>query len=267
MNLLDNKAIQISIKNLKDKIRHWQYVFFSLLLPIMFTVMFYFMFGSEKDPVTGLSDFDYGFPGMIIYAIGMGTMNAAIMFAQDKGSGMLERLDTMPTGRKNMFLGALISESLFLMLQIVVMFFIGYVILGLHIEGPLELFLGFIIAVVFGISAVGLGIIIASSSKNVEIANAASLLVFMILIFLSGSMIPFESPIVFFTPPFWAKQLYLQLTVLGNGFGDPLYSGSLIGVTSETIPISLFGGLIIVFVYTIIFIILGIIVFQMKTKF
>ena len=71
MNLLDNKAIQISIKNLKDKIRHWQYVFFSLLLPIMFTVMFYFMFGSEKDPITGLTDFDYGFPGMIMYAIGM----------------------------------------------------------------------------------------------------------------------------------------------------------------------------------------------------
>lgn len=267
MNILDNKTIQISIKNLKEKRRHWQYVFFSLLLPIMFTIMFYFMFGSEKDPVTGLTDFDYGFSGMIIYAIGVGTMNSAIMFAQDKGSGMLDRLDTMPTGRKNMFLGALISESLFLMLQIVIMFFIGYVILGLHIEGPLELFLGFIIAVVFGISAVGLGIMISSVSKTIEIANAASLLVFMVLIFLSGSMVPFESPIVFFTPHFWAKQLYLQLTVLGNGFGDLLYSGSLIGVTSETIPIPLWGGLVIVFTYTIVFIILGIIVFQKKTKF
>jgi ABC-type transport system involved in multi-copper enzyme maturation permease subunit len=266
MNLLDNKAIQISIKNLKDKIRHWQYVFFSLLLPIMFTVMFYFMFGSEEDP-TGRTDFDYGFPGMITYSIGVGTMNAAIMFAQDKGSGMLDRLDTMPTGRKNMFLGALISESLFLMLQILIMFFIGYVMLGLYFEGPLELFIGFLIAVVFGISSVGLGIMIASVSKNVEIANAASLLVFMVLIFLSGSMVPFESPIVFFTPPFWAKQLYLQLTVLGDGFGDLLYSGSLIGVSAKTIPITLGIGLLIVFGYTIIFILLGIIVFQKKTKF
>lgn len=266
MNLLENKAIQISIKNLKDKIRHWQYVFFSLLLPIMFTIMFFFMFGSEEDP-TGRTDFDYSFPGMIMYAIGMGTMNAAIMFAQDKGSGMLARLDTMPTGRKNMFLGALISESLFLMLQIMVMFFIGYVVLGLYIKGPLELFLGFLIAVVFGISSVGLGVIIASVSKNVEVANAASLLVFMVLIFLSGSMIPFESPIVFFTPPYWAKQVYLQLTVLGDGFSDLLYNGSLIGVSSETIPIPLWGGLIIVFGYTIVFIILGIIVFQKKTKF
>ena len=266
MNILDNKAIQISIKNLKDKIRHWQYVFFSLLLPVMFTVMFFFMFGSDPDP-TGRTGFDYGFPGMIMYAIGMGTMNASIMFAQDKGSGMLDRLDTMPTGRKNMFLGALISETFFLMLQILVMFIIGYAVLGLYFEGPLELFIGFLIAVIFGISAVGLGIIIASVSKTVEIANAISLLTFMVLIFLSGSMVPFESPIVYFTPPFWAKQLYLQLTVLGDGFGDLLYSGSLIGAGSETIPIPLWGGLLIVCAYSSIFIILGIIIFQKKTKF
>jgi len=80
-------------------------------------------------------------------------------------------------------------------------------------------------------------------------------------------MVPFESPIVFFTPPFWAKQLFLQLTVLGDGFGDLLYSGSLIGVSSEIIPITLGIGLLIVFGYTIVFIILGIIVFQKKTKF
>jgi len=264
--ILENRAIQIAIKNLKDKLRHWQYLFFSLLLPIMFTIMFYFMLGTEKDP-TGRSNFDYGFPGMIIYAIGIGTMNAAIMFANDKKSGMLTRLDTMPTGRKNIFLGALISESLFLMLQIAIMFVFGYVILGLYFEGPLELFFGFLIAVLFGISAVGLGIMIASISKTVEVANAFSLLVFMLLIFLSGSLMPFESPIVYFTPPFWAKQIFLQLTVLGHGLNDSLYSSSLIGVSAEALPITILGGILIVVAFSIGFTLLGIFIFQKKTKF
>ncbi|GAH19311.1 unnamed protein product, partial [marine sediment metagenome] len=110
-------------------------------------------------------------------------------------------------------------------------------------------------------------IIIASISKNVEVANAFSLLVFMLLIFLSGSMMPFESPIVYFTPPYWAKQIFLQLTVLGHGLNDNLFNSSLIGAGAETIPITLFGGLLIVVTYTIVFIILGIIVFQKKTKF
>ena len=78
---------------------------------------------------------------------------------------------------------------------------------------------------------------------------------------------PFESPIVYFTPPYWAKQIYLQLTVMGDGFNDSLYSSSLIGVGAETIPISLLGGLLIIVAYTIIFIILGILIFQKKTKF
>ncbi len=266
MTILDNKAIQISIKNFKDKIRHWQYVFFSLLLPIMFTVMFYFMLGNEEDP-TGRTGFDYGFSGMIMYAVGMGTMNAAIMFAQDKKSGMLSRLDTMPTGRKNMFLGALISESLYLMLQILIMFIIGYAILGLYFVNPLALFIGFLITVLFGISSVGMGIMIASVSKTVEIANAFSLSVYMVLIFLSGSLMPFESPIVYFLPPYWAKQLFLQLTVMGDGFNDSLYSSSLIGQGAEAIPITLWGGLLIVCAFTIAFTLLGVLLFQKKTKF
>ncbi len=266
MTLLENKAIQIAIKNLKDKLRHWQYLFFSLLLPIMFTIMFYFIIGSEVDP-SGRSYFDYFFPGMVIYATGIGTMTAAIMFAQEKGSGMLTRLDTMPTGRKNIFLGALISESFFLMLQIIIMFIFGYVILGLYFVGPLELFFGFLVSVLFGISAVGLGIMIASVSKTVEIANAFSLLIFMVLIFLSGSLMPFESPIVYFTPPFWAKQIFLQLTVLGQGLNDNLYSSSLIGASAKALPITILGGILIVVAFSIGFTLLGILIFQKKTKF
>ena len=228
--------------------------------------MFYFMLGTEEDK-TGRTGFDYGFPGMIMYAVGMGTMNAAIMFAQDKSSGMLSRLDTIPTGRKNMFLGALISESLFLMLQISIMFIVGYLVLGLYFVSPFALFIGFLVTVLFGISSVGVGIMIASVSKNVEVANAFSLVVFMLLAFLSGSLMPFESPIVYFTPPYWAKQLYLQLTVMGDGFNKCLFSSSLIGESAEKIPITLGAGLLIIFAYTSIFIMLGILVFQKKTKF
>jgi ABC-2 type transport system permease protein len=264
---LESKAIKISIKNFKDKIRHWQYLFFSLLLPIMFTVMFYFILGNEEDPSTGLTGFDYGFPGMVIYAVGIGTTNAAIIFSQERKSGMLSRLDTMPTGRKNMFLGALISESIFLTLQIFIMFFVGYVILGLYVVNLVSLLLGFLITIIYGISVVGLGIMIASVSKTVEVANAFSLVVYMLLIFLSGSLMPFESPVVYFTPPYWAKQIFLQLTVLGDGFNDSLYSSSLIGQGAKVLPITLWGGFLIVCAYTIVFTLLGILLFQKKTTF
>ena len=232
---------------------------FSLGFAVMFTLLFYFFLGREA--------FQYGFPGMIIYTTAAGTTSAAISFAVDKTSGMLERLDTMPTGRKNLFLGALLSETFMISLQIIIMFILGYGILQVPYKGLYELFIGFFIAVLFGISSVGIGIIISGMVKTPEIANAVALFYYMPILFLSGSLWPFESPIVFFTPPYWAKQIFLQITVLGDGLLDPLYNSSLIGSTAQQIPISLLGGLLIVVAFAAVFILLGIIIFQKKTKF
>ncbi len=266
MDILDKKMIVIAIKNLKDSFRRWEYYLFSLGFPIMFTFLFYFILGSQGIS-NGLSSFDYGFPGMIIYATSVGTVSAAIGFASDKSSGMLERLDTMPTGRKNVFLGSLISESITLTLQIIIMFVLGYVILGVYFNNLLGLLIGFLVSLLFGISAVGMGIIIASVSKTPQIANGFSLMYYLPILFISGSLMPFESPIVYFTPPYWAKQVYMQITVMGHGLEEQLYSSSLIGYTAEAIPIPIWGGVLIIFGFTLIFIILGIIIFQKKTKF
>ena len=259
MNILENKAIQIAIKNIKDKLRHWQYMVFSLGFAVMFTLLFYFFLGREE--------FQYGFPGMIIYTTAAGTTSAAISFAVDKTSGMLERLDTMPTGRNNLFLGALLSETFMISLQIIIMFILGYGVLQVPFKGIFELFIGFFIAVLFGISSVGIGIIISGIAKTPEIANAISLFYYMPILFLSGSLWPFESVIVFFTPPYWAKQIFLQITVLGDNLFDLLYNSSLIGYTAQQIPITLLGGLLIVVAFTAAFILLGILIFQKKTKF
>ena len=261
MKIFENNAILIAKNNVKYKIRQWQYSLFSLGFPIMFTLLFYFFLGVEI--------FSYSFPGMIIYSTSVGTVSAAIAFSVDKTSGMLERMDTMPTGRKNIFLGALLSETVVISMQIIIMFVLGYLILQVSFSGLLELLLGFFIALVFGISSVGIGILIASVARSPDVANAMSLFYYLPIIFLSGSLFPFESAIVFFTPPFWAKQVYMQITVLGHSLTDPLYSSSMIfpGGSAQPLPIPIWGGILIIIGYTIAFILLGILIFQKKTRF
>ncbi|TFH29696.1 MAG: ABC transporter permease, partial [Promethearchaeota archaeon] len=231
MRLAENKSVVIALKNIKEKLRSWQAIFFSLGFPIMFTLIFYFMF-HEVNTETGIDSYSYGLPGMIIYATSMGTSNAAIVFSNHKASGMLERMDAMPIGRKHIFLGELLSESLFLTIQLVIMFLLGYGILGQYFIGGWELFLGFLVSMLFGILSVGIGIIIATFAKNAETANGISLTYGMPVIFASGALVPFESKLVYFMRPYGAKQIYLQVTVLGNGLTDHLYSSSLIGITA-----------------------------------
>ncbi|MFX0098448.1 MAG: ABC transporter permease [Candidatus Hodarchaeota archaeon] len=266
MSLLDSKAIAIGIKGLKQKTRQWQYMFFSIGFPLMFVVMLYFFLPTEAD-VMGMTPYDYAFPGLVMYATGMGTVSSAIMFATDKKTGMLERLDAMPTGRKNIFLGFIMSETVFITIQILIMFGVGYGILRVEFENFLSLLTGFLMAFLFGISSVGIGIIIASFSKTPEAANGLSMLYVMPVFYASGTFFPFESPIVYFTPPYWFKQVYVQLTVMGHDLGESLYSSSLIGTTAEALIIPIWGALLICVAMTIAFMVLGIYVFQKKTSF
>ncbi|MHA1734615.1 MAG: ABC transporter permease [Promethearchaeota archaeon] len=266
MNPFSNKAAIIGWNNFKRKVRNWQVIFFMLGFPIMFTVIFYFMFGTDEVPGTDLVAYDFAFPGMVMYATGMFCVSAAIFFADEKKKGMIERLDTMPVGRGNLFLGFVLAETLFVILSTTIMFVIGYGLMHLHVESASALVIGFLLAVLFGLQSVGVGIVIASFSKSGEAANGISMIYFMPVIFASGTMIPFESGMVYFTPPYWAKQVYLQLTVMGDSLTDKMYSSSLIGSTAEQIWVPLWGGLLVFVLLTVVFLALGVVFFRRKSR-
>lgn len=260
------KGFLVAWTNFKRKTRNWQTMFYMLGFPIMFTMIFYFMFGSDPIQGTEYTAYDFAYPGMVIYATGLSCVSASIYFAGEKKTGMLERLDTMPIGRKNLFLGFVVAESLFVVLSTLIMFVLGYGILQLYVESAGALVIGFLLALLFGIQSVGIGVIIAAFAKSGEAANGFSMIYFMPVIFASGAMVPFESDIVYFMPPYWAKQVYLQLTVFGDSLTDAMYSSSMIGSTAEQIPVPLWGGLLIFVALTVLFLVVGLIVYQRKTE-
>ena len=265
MSVLETKALTLGITNLKRKLRNRQNIFYTIGFPVMFTVIFYFMFGTQEIPMTQWTIYDFALPGLIIYATGALTVSSAIYFANEKSKGMLERLDTMPIGRKNTFLGFIIAESLFGIVSITVMFVIGYGFMQLYFVSPGALLLGLLVALLFGIQSVGIGIILAAFAKSPETANGIAMIYYIPVIFASGSIIPFESPIVYVMPPFWAKQVYLQLTVLGDGLADGLVNSSM--YPAQAIGVPIWGGLLIVVGLTIILLALGVLLFQKKTTF
>ncbi len=260
-----NRAMVFAGMGLKEKIRNPQALFYTIGFPIMFTVIFYFVFSTMDVAGSELNAFDYGFPGMIIYATGLLCNSAAIFFANGKKNGMLERLDTMPVGRKNIFIGGLLAETWFVIIQILIMFGLGYGVMSVYYKDLDMMLVGFVIAVVFGIQSAGLGILLAAYAKSPEAANGFAMMYFMPAIFASGALVPFESPIVYAFPPYWAKQIFLQITVFGNNLGDPMYSSSYIGSTATKIGIPLWGGLFILIAMTVGFLALGIAIFQKKT--
>lgn len=259
----------IAEKNLKLKLRNYQTYIYSFGFPLLFTIIFYFVFKPMIVSVDGnLSVFDLATSGMLIYTASFGTINAANSLTFEKEKQTLKRLDTTPVGRANIFLGTLLSESFFLIIQLITMFFISYGILGANwYERNLSLLvLGFLIIFLFGLSTLGIGIIISAIAKSANAAVGFSMMYVMPILFMSGAMIPFESPIVYICPPFWANQLYQQVVILG----DNLLSGS-IRLNSQNIleaeysTIPLWGSVIVILLILVSTIYLGIKLFQRKT--
>jgi len=266
MYSLDVKSWYIARKNIKEKLKNLGSMFWTVAFPIMMLLVYKLAFseGDDVAMINGLTVFDVEFPGIVVYTIGMSSVTSAVMFAMSKVDGTLERIDSMPVSRGNVFLGAVISETIFMNLQLIIVFGFGYGILGAHFELAM-LPLGYLIAMIFGIGSIGVGLIIASFLGSPEGANGIAMLFHMGLMFVSGSFFPIENGGVFFTPQYWVKQVYLQLTVVGDFFTDLLYGGTVILPTSQATVYPIWSGILIILAFTSTFIILGVKIFQKKT--
>ena len=265
MNMIDLKAWYIAKKNIKEKLKNFGSMFWTIAFPIMMLIVYKLAFSEDGIyMINGLTTFDVEFPGIVVYTIGMATVTSAVMFSMSKKDGTLELIDAMPVSRGNVFLGAVISEAIFMNLQLILIFGFGYGVLGAHFE--LEMMaLGYLIAMIYGVAAIGLGLIIASFLNTPEGANGIAMLTHMSFMFVSGAFFPLDNGGVFFTPPYWVKQVYLQLTVIGDSFSDLMYRGTIITPTSEATWIPIWGGILMILAFTTTFIILGVKIFQKKT--
>ncbi len=256
----------IAIKNLKIKLRSYQTYLYSFGFPILFTVVFYFVFQSIEVP-GGFNVFDLAFSSVLIYAASFGTISAAISLTSEKQRKTLWRLDTTNVGRAKIFLGTLLSDALFLLLQLIIMIILGYGIFQVkwYNQDIYLLFLGLIILFIFGLSTLGIGIIISAYARTADVATGLSLCYVMPILFMSGILIPFEHPIVYFCPPFWANQIYQQIVIIGDSFSDCIRVNSANIFEAEGMNLPIWSGILLIIFISLVTIYGGIKFFQRKT--
>ncbi|MHA2165985.1 MAG: ABC transporter permease, partial [Candidatus Hodarchaeales archaeon] len=125
---------------------------------------------------------------------------------------------------------------------------------------------GLTLIFIFGISTLGIGIVISAYAKTADAATGISMCYVMPVLFLSGIFIPFDSPIVYFFPPFWVNQIFQQVVMLGDDlFLDSFRYHSLNIFSSEFTAIPLWGAIVIIIITTLVSLYGAIILFQRKT--
>lgn len=189
-------------RNLIYYIRIPQLLVFSTIQPVVFVLMFRYVFGGSIN--TGRVPYvDYLMPGIFIQTVVFGSLATAIGLATDLKSGLMERFHALPMWTPAVLVGRTIADlarNVFVMvLMLVVGFLVGWRIhtnvFGLVAGALLVLLFGYAMSWIF--ATVGLAV------KDPETAQAAAFPVLAPLVFASASFVPVQNMPGWLQP--WAR--------------------------------------------------------------
>ncbi|MBH5334543.1 ABC transporter permease [Streptomyces pactum] len=173
-------------------------MFDALLMPIIFTLLFVYVFGGA---VSGGQDayVNYFIPGMLA----MGGLNIAMSVGtgvnDDFNKGVMDRFRTMPIARSSVLIAKLVVETGRMLVSTVVLLCVGFA-LGFDLKtGVPELVLAVALALAFGSSLTWIFMLLGLSLKTPQAVQGLGFLVLMPLQF--GSSV-FADPA---TMPGWLR--------------------------------------------------------------
>jgi ABC transporter DrrB family efflux protein len=182
----------------RDLIGVWrtpQLLLTSLFGPVMFVLLFRYVFGGAID-VAGVTSYpyvDYLMPGIFVITLFFGIMVTATGLASDVESGLLERLRALPMARHAFVSGRTLADSLrnigILAFSVGLGFAVGF---RVHTSAP-EFLAGLFLALLFGYSMSWFFCLVGLLFKNPEAADAASSFLVLPLLFASSAFVPVSS--------------------------------------------------------------------------
>jgi len=185
-------TLTVTKRNLIAYTRIPEAMFFSSVQPIMFVLLFRYVFGGAiRTP--GFSYVDYMMPGIFVQTVSFGAMTTAIGIAEDLQKGLLERFRALPMARSAVLGGRTTSDLVRNIGVVVLLTAIGFAVgfrigtnVAEYIAGAL-LILGFSYALSWGAAVIGL------TATNSETAQLMGFPILLPLTFASSAFVPISS--------------------------------------------------------------------------
>jgi ABC-2 type transport system permease protein len=163
-------------------------VIFSTIQPIMFVLLFAYVFGGAI-AVQGVNYKDYLMPGIFVQTVAFGSALTAIGLADDLQKGIVDRFRSLPMSRAAVLIGRTTSDLLNNALTVTVMSITGLIV-GWRIHTGLgKGILGFLLLFLFAYSMSWIAAVIGLSVKSVEVAQSAGFIWMFPLTFLSNAFV------------------------------------------------------------------------------
>ena len=194
MNYILIDIWSITKRNLYRYIRLPQLLFFSTVQPVMFLLLFNFVFGNAIH-VPGLSGkyINYLLPAILAQIVMFGAMQTGVGLAVDMSSGIIDRFRSLPMSRVAVLAGRTLSDLIRNIAVAIIMILIGYG-LGFRFQEGFLSALGMIgIVLLFGYAFSWIMAFVGLSVKDSETAQVAGFPLIFPLLFASSAFVPVQT--------------------------------------------------------------------------
>ncbi len=192
-------ALVITRRNLLVWVRVPAYIVFTVVQPVIFVLLFRYVFGGAIHAPGSGGYVSYLMPGIIGQTAAFATFATAIALAQEAKKGVIDRFRSMPMARSAVLAGRLIADSIRMLIVILVIVGVGYAV-GFRFQNGIAGAIGMVLlAEAFGVTVCAVSAFVGLAIKDEESVQAFGLIWLFPLTFVSSAFVPIA------TMPAWLQ--------------------------------------------------------------
>ncbi len=187
--------------NLRHFARQPRMVLFSTIEPVMFVLLFAYVFGGALSMALppGMSYVDFLLPGIFVQSAAFRSIQTSVGLAEDLEGGVVDRFRSMPMARSAVLVGRTMADLARSTFVILIMVAIGYLVGFRFRSGLIEALGAITVVALFSFALSWIFAWLALTVQSVETAQAASFVAIYPLVFASSVFVPVQ------TMPSWIR--------------------------------------------------------------
>jgi ABC-2 type transport system permease protein len=218
-------GLTITRRNLIKVKRVPDLIVFATLSPIMFVLLFRFVFGGAINVPGDISYAEFLLPGIFAQTVVFGSTITGASLADDLQKGLIDRFRSLPMAHSAVLVGRTVADLGLNAVSITVMALTGLAV-GWRIHTSVgEAALGFLVLLSFAYAISWLMAMVGLLVRTPEVVNNASFIVIFPITFVANTFVPLETfPPVLRTFAEWnpvSSVVQAARNLFGNSFGAP----------------------------------------------
>jgi ABC-2 type transport system permease protein len=183
-------SLVIMKRQLLQLMRVPEILIFSTIQPVMFVLLFRYVFGGSISTGQPGGYIQLLMPGIFVQTVAFTLAGTAVGLAEDMQKGLIDRFRSLPISRSAVVFGRALGDSALNVVVLTVMGLAGFAVGWRPSSGFVEVLVGFLFLLAFGFSMSWIGVLIGLSVREARVAQNVVFIAVFPLTFLSNAFAP-----------------------------------------------------------------------------